>query len=269
MPVIRNHKREELERRILRDLSGVPGSVAGSVFDDDEILALQDHANVVSIMRLNMNDHGPVHMRIAAMNSLKMLDLLVENGVRLNLETESGLSADDSRVAVFLAAMLHDIGMAVERDGHEEHSLLLAKPHIDRILLRYFPDSARRRIAIASMVLEGIAGHMTNRRVSSLEAGLVLVGDGCDMEHGRSRIPGKISPGPQVGDIHRYSASAVEKVVIEKGEIRPIRIRITMSENAGFFQVEQVLFPKIKASPVKPHIELLAGKKGGNLLQYL
>jgi hypothetical protein len=267
MPVIRNHKREELERRILRDLPGIPGSVAKSVFDDDEILAMQDYANVVSIMRLNMNDHGPVHMRIAAMNSLKMLDLLVASGVRLNLETESGLPADDSRVAVFLAAMLHDIGMAVERDGHEEHAL--AKPLIDRILLKHYPDSLRRRIAITSTVLEGIAGHMTNRRVSSLEAGLVLIGDGCDMEHGRSRIPEKISPGPQVGDIHRYSASAVEKVVIEQGESRPIRILITMSENAGFFQVEQVLFPKIKASPVKPHIELFAGKRGGSLLQYL
>jgi len=58
-------------------------------------------------------------------------------------------------------------------------------------------------------------------------------------------------------------------VVIEKCESLPIRIPITMSENAGFFQVEQALFPKIKASPVKPHIELFAGKKGGNLLQYL
>lgn len=264
-----NHKREALERRILRSLSGVPARVAESVFGDEEVLAMQDCANVVSIMRLGMNDHGPVHMRIAAMNSLKMLDLLVEGGVALNLETESGLSADDSRVAVLLASMLHDIGMAVERDGHEEHSLMLAKPVIERVLLRHFPDSVRRRVAITSIVLEGIAGHMTNRRVSSMEAGLVLIGDGCDMEHGRSRIPERVSPGPQIGDIHRYSASAVEKVVIEKGESRPIRIRITMSENAGFFQVEQVLFPKIKASPVKPHIELLAGKKGGNLLQYL
>lgn len=267
--MIRNHKREELERRILRSLSGVPARVAGSVFEDEEILAMQDCANVVSIMRLNMNDHGPVHMRIAAMNALMMLDLLVENGVRLNLETESGLSADDSRIAVFLASMLHDTGMAVERDGHEGHSLLLAKPVIDRVLLEHCADSLRRRIAITATVLEGIAGHMTNRRVSSMEAGLVLIGDGCDMEHGRSRIPGMISPGPQVGDIHRYSASAIEKVVIGKGEARPIRIHITMSENAGFFQVEQVLFPKINASPVKPHIELFAGKRGGKLLQYL
>ncbi len=208
-------------------------------------------------------------MRIAALNALQMLDLLVAGGVRLSLEAESGLSTDDSRAAVFLAAMLHDVGMGVERDGHEEHALILSHPIVDRILGAVIPDSIRRRVAIRATAMEGIAGHMTTRRVSSLEAGLVLIGDGCDMEHGRSRIPGMLAAGPQVGDIHRYSASAVSNVVIGKGDSRPIRIEIMMSENAGFFQVEQVLFPKIKASPVKPHIELFAGKQGGVLLKYL
>jgi len=42
-----------------------------------------------------------------------------------------------------------------------------------------------------------------------------------------------------------------------------------MREAVGFFQVEEVLFPKIKASPVRPYIELLAGVPGRDPLRYL
>ena len=35
-----------------------------------------------------------------------------------------------------------------------------------------------------------------------------------------------------------------------------------MTETVGFFQVEEVLFPKIKASPVKPLVELYAYMDG-------
>lgn len=267
--MIGSHKKEELEQQILEGLSGAAEAAAVITFADQEVRALQEYANVVSMKRLGINDHGPVHMRITALNALLMLNLLKEEGVRMNLEVESGLSPDDSRTAVFLGSMLHDVGMCVERDGHEEYALILAVPLIDRILQAAMPDSLRRRVAVRSTVMEAIAGHMTHRRVSSIEAGLVLVGDGCDMEHGRSRIPRKLSMGPQVGDIHRYSASSVEKVVIDRGTTRPIRIGITMSEHAGFFQVEKVLFPKINASPVKPYIELFAGVRGQEKLQYL
>lgn len=263
------HKRDELEARILDTLSGDALSAAELLFYDKETLALQEHANVVSIRRLGMNDHGPVHMRIAALNSLRMLELLVSAGVGLNLEAEAGLSADDSRIAVFLGAMLHDIGMSVERDCHEEYGLLLSMPIIDRVLGGVIGEETGRFVAVRSAALEGIAGHMAGRRVSSMEAGLVLIGDGCDMEHGRSRITRKLSMGPQIGDIHRYSADAVDRVDIRKGEERPIRIEITLRENAGFFQVEKVLFPKIDISPVKPFIELVAGTRGGALLRYL
>ena len=259
----------ELERDILEILSGDARRVAEIVFDDSEIQALQDYANVVSVKRLGMNDHGPVHVRICALNSLTMLALLESEGIRASLHRESGLDSDDSRMAVFLGAVLHDLGMSIGRDDHEEYSLLLAKPIIDRILAEIEPDSIRRRTAIASTALECIAGHMATRKISSVEAGLVLVGDGCDMEHGRSRAPARLSLAPQVGDIHQYSAAAVEDVEISKGGSKPIRIGITLRENAGFFQVENVLYPKINISPVKGYIELHAGLKGREPLQYL
>jgi len=259
----------ELEREILDILSGDARGAAEIVFADSEIGALQDYANVVSVKRLKMNDHGPVHMRICALNALTMLNLLESQGIRTSLTRESGLDVGASRMAVFLGAVLHDLGMSICRADHEDYSMLLAKPIIDRILAEIEPDSTWRRTAIASTALECIAGHMATRKISSVEAGLVLVGDGCDMEHGRSRAPARLSLAPQVGDIHQYSAAAVEDVKISKGTAKPIHIGITLRENAGFFQVENVLYPKINISPVKEYIELYAGLKGKEPLQYL
>jgi metal-dependent HD superfamily phosphatase/phosphodiesterase len=73
----------------------------------------------------------------------------------------------------------------------------------------------------------------------------------------------------RVGDIHKYSASAIEQVTIDKGEKRPIRISVQMKATVGFFQVEEVLINKINSSPVKPYIELYAGVIGKKMKCYL
>ncbi len=73
----------------------------------------------------------------------------------------------------------------------------------------------------------------------------------------------------KVGDIHKYSASSIEKVRIEKGENRPIKITVDMTASAGFFQVEEVLYRKIESSTVKPYIELYAGVIGRDMKRYL
>ena len=110
---------------------------------------------------------------------------------------------------------------------------------------------------------------MATQTIHSLEAGLVLVGDGCDMEQGRARICTIITDLPKRGDIHKYSSSAIQKVFITKGEKRPIKIVVDMKESVGFFQIEEVLFPKIASSPVKKYIELYAGVKDKEVKKYL
>jgi metal-dependent HD superfamily phosphatase/phosphodiesterase len=95
-------------------------------------------------------------------------------------------------------------------------------------------------------------------KVHSLEAGLILVADGCDMEKGRARIPMLINAEARVGDIHKYSSSAVDRITIGPGTEKPIGIEIEMSQSVGFFQIEEVLFPKLNMSPAKPYIELTA-----------
>jgi metal-dependent HD superfamily phosphatase/phosphodiesterase len=110
---------------------------------------------------------------------------------------------------------------------------------------------------------------MATHKIHSLEAGLVLIGDGSDMEKGRARIPTILSSQTRVGDIHRTSASAIQKVKIFKGQEKPINITVEMNASVGFFQVEEVFFPKINISPVKPYIELYAGVTDREMLRYL
>jgi metal-dependent HD superfamily phosphatase/phosphodiesterase len=255
-------KESALDRRILRNLSGRALHAARLLIDDPEVKLLQDYANAVSITRLGYNDHGPVHMRKVAIHAIEMVDLLCESGVHLNLETEELGTIDDSRVAVLVAAFLHDVGMSVCRDLHEHTGVWVAMQLIDRILHEVYADDLRAKVIVRSMVVEGIVGHMGTHHIHSLEAGLIPVADGCDMEKGRARIPMMISTGAKMGDIHRYSATAIERVDIVRGSTKPICIHVHMTASAGFFQVEEVLLRKISFSPVQPYVELTAELRG-------
>ena len=84
--------------------------------------------------------------------------------------------------------------MSIARDSHEILSIQLAIPFIDRILNAiYSPEELMTKTAIKAITIEGIFGHMATKHIHSLEAGLVLIGDGSDMEKGRARIPAMLS----------------------------------------------------------------------------
>ena len=260
---------QKFEEKIKMRLSGKPLDVIEYIFSDPQIQALHEYANIVSLKRLGFNDHGPVHMRKAALNALLMFDLLVEDGIKLNLEKERVGTAEDSKIAILVAALLHDIGMTVSRDKHEFMSVNLAIPIIDKMLEQFYHSDINKRVILKSLIRECIFGHMATQTIHTLEAGLVLVGDGCDMEQGRSRISTMLFDKPRVGDIHKYSSTGIEKVHISKGDKRSIKIQVDMTESVGFFQVEEVLFPKIAFSPVKRYIELEAGIIGKEIKKYL
>ncbi len=82
---MKSKKEEALDGVLLKLLSGLPLQAAKLLIKDKEIQNLQDYANVVSIKRLNFNDHGPVHMKTVAINAVKMATLLKEAGIKLNL----------------------------------------------------------------------------------------------------------------------------------------------------------------------------------------
>ena len=260
---------KQLDKSILSHLDGKVLQLAEILINDKEIEILQDYANTVSITRLNYNDHGPVHMRKVASNAIKIMNILNDAGIKFNLELENYGTFEDSRIAVFTAAFLHDIGMSIGRDGHERMTVTLTQDKVNEIMKMVYPGDMRMQLVIKSLIFEGMIGHMGTQKIHSLEAGVVLVADGCDMEGGRARIPLIMESGSKVGDIHKYSSAAIKKVYLEKGKDLPLRIQVEMTESAGFFQVEEVLMKKIGMSPVKKYIELYAGIIGQDLKRYL
>jgi metal-dependent HD superfamily phosphatase/phosphodiesterase len=271
---MRSQKEQSIDNKIIErleslNLSGKALAAAKILLADDEIQAAQEYANTVSIVRLNFNDHGPVHMRTVALNAIIMASLLRQAGIKTNLEKEECGDFEDSLIAMMFAAMLHDLGMGIGRQDHELHSTYLAYPMIDRLLAEIYTGKIRNRITVRSMAIEGIAGHMGNRVIHSLEAGIIQVADGCDMTKGRARIPMALNDRPRAGHIHQYSASSIEEVKITAGEEKPIRIDVSMSSDVGLFQVEEVLLAKIAASTAKSFIELYAQVLGEAARRYL
>ncbi len=253
------------------DGDDLPRRIVETLLDDPQVEAIQEYANNVSITRMGLNDHGPVHMKIVCCNALRVLSLLRAAGVETSLEREQAGTFADSVSAVILAAMLHDCGMSISRKGHELYSGIIAYSIIKEVLQRVMPDTADvlRRTVIGSVALEGIIGHMGTNPIHSIEAGIILVADGCDMTKGRARIPLEIPTKPAEGDIHKYSANSIEKVWIRQGQDRPVKIEVQMKSEVGFFQVEEVLIPKLQSSPAKQFIELYAGVEGEEVKRYL
>jgi hypothetical protein len=84
------------------------------------------------------------------------------------------------------------------------------------------------------------------------------VADALDMAKGRSRIPFESG---QV-NIHSVSAAAIEGVGLGPGEVKPVRIHITMSNAAGLFQLDELLKDKLKGSGLEPYVEVFAEIEG-------
>jgi metal-dependent HD superfamily phosphatase/phosphodiesterase len=126
-----------------------------------------------------------------------------------------------------------------------------------------------KMVAVRSLALECVAGHMGTRTINSLEAGVVQVADGCDMTKGRARIPMIVSSRPRQGDIHKLSAAAIKNVRISRGTDNPVRIEIQMTGEVGLFQIEEVFLPKIARSTAKSYIELYALVDNGEPKRYL
>jgi metal-dependent HD superfamily phosphatase/phosphodiesterase len=223
---------------------------------DIELYTLWQVINVNAVQRLGMSDHGPVHVQIVTNIALKLLRLLGERGVRPNLVADHNLSTGDAEVVVVLASLLHDLGMSIHRMDHEQYSLFLARPKIGELLDDLYEVPAR--VIITSEVLHAIISHRAGGRPLTLEAGIVRVADALDMAEGRTRIPFQAG---QV-NIHSVSALAIERIIIEEGKDKPIRILVRMNNAAGIYQVDELLKEKLEGSGLEPYIEVEASTEG-------
>jgi metal-dependent HD superfamily phosphatase/phosphodiesterase len=230
--------------------------VVDRVNADDEIYTLWQVNNVNAVQRLAMNDHGPVHVQIVTNIALKLLRLLVDRSVTPSVVMGHNLTIEDAEVIVVLASLLHDIGMSIQRTDHELFSLFLARPKLKELLEGIY-DLPTLTILI-SEILHAIISHRAGGLPLTLEAGVVRVADALDMAQGRSRIPfqaGKV-------DIHSVSATAIEQVIIEEGELKPIRIVVRMNNSAGIFQLDELLKDKLEGSGLEPYVEVEATVEG-------
>ena len=250
-------------------LSGKAVAAMGLFLHDEELQAAQAYANTVSIVRLGFNDHGPVHMKTVTMNALIMLRLLRQAEIKMSLEKDECGNFEDSLISVICASILHDLGMGIGRQDHELSGIYLALPILNRVLEEVYKGKVQKQMMVRALTLEGISGHMGTRTIHSIEAGVIQVADGCDMTKGRARIPLALGHLTKSGHIHQYSANSIEDVNIDTGQEKPIRIDVFMSNESGFFQVEEVLLKKIAGSTAKPFVELYAQVRQDPPRQYL
>jgi len=230
-------------------------SFLDAVNGDEQVRAWWYMAQVQS-ERLGMSDHSWVHVQIVLNIALRLLRLLVKAGVEPAMVADHGMKDRDAEVVVAGGALLHDIGMSIHRADHEAYSLFLANGVLDRLLA----DSYRQpeRTVVAAEILHAIIGHRRRGEPYTVEAGVVRVADALDMAQGRSRIP--LEAGQE--GIHSISAAAIDQVLIEAGEERPVRIEIDLNNSAGIFQVDDLLATKIRDTPLEGRVEVVARIEG-------
>ena len=226
--------------------------VVEAVREDKELQTLWKCANVMAIDRMGYTDHGPTHIKIVANSALQLLRILVKRGVTPSIVKDYKMKVEDAEVVVVLGSIFHDLGMIVIRKRHEIFGAMLAWKYVQKLLRPIY--SEEERIIIGSEVLHTIVSHEHQRKPLTVEAGIVRIADALDMEQGRARIPfeaGKV-------DIHSVSALSIERVEIQEGKEKPIVIKITMSNSAGVFQIDELLKPRIENSGLQDHIHVVA-----------
>jgi metal-dependent HD superfamily phosphatase/phosphodiesterase len=224
--------------------------------EDAETKADWDMANYIAVAKLKYNDHGEIHAKIVAANALKMLKLLLDNGVPTSVMKEKAGDEDDVHLIVLAGALLHDIGNQVHRENHNVSGVYLALPVLNRLLPKIYKDE-EIMYEIRGHILHCIYSHEFEILDLTEESALVGIADGTDMTKGRGRLAfdkGNVN-------IHTVSALSIEKVEIKQGEDVPVRILIYLNNSAGVFQIQETLGKKIVGGPLEDYCEIIAVAK--------
>lgn len=228
--------------------------VLAFVEEDEEIQAYLSAQNVNPVTRKGYNDHGAKHIEIVRNRALRLYDLLKRGGVDCNGAADQGLDEADEAVIVALAATLHDIGHVVHREDHSYYSIPIAGNILDRMLPEFY-DTADA-VRIKGEVLHAILCHHTEELPLTVEAGIIRVADGLDMERGRSRVP--YEQGRR--GINTLSSQAITNVTVEPGDSVPVLIEIEMTDAVGVYQVDELLREKIDDSGINQYLRIVAVK---------
>lgn len=221
---------------------------------DVEVQTMLEDSNRMAIDRMGFSDHGHTHSLIVTLNGMRLLRELTK-GIQTTITKEETGTTNDSELVVLLGCYLHDIGMVVGRANHDEFSVVMAMPILDRILAKVYPKDKHKQVHIRNHVLHAIYCHDKVAVPMTVEAGVVGIADALDMTKGRARIPFEAGS----VNIHSASAMAIERVQIRKGDTKTVRIEVTMNNASGIFQIQELLEEKIRnAKALVDHIELYA-----------
>ena len=223
-----------------------------SIQQDSLLKGFWKCSNVMAIERLGYSDHGRTHVKIVANLALKLLRLLVKNGVEPSIVKDYKMNAEDSEVIVVLGSIFHDLGMIVQRNDHEKYGVLVALKFLDKYLNGIY--SLGEQAIVISEVLHCVVSHEQPNNPLTVEAAIVGIADALDMASGRARIPFEAG---KVG-IHSVSALSIQNVEIIEGGDKPITVKVTMSDSAGIFQIDQLLKPRIENSGLHDLIHVIA-----------
>ncbi len=212
-------------------------------------------SNMNAIDRMGINDHGPIHVTIAANIALKLLRNLTEAGFIPNVVKDHKMTNEDAEVIVVLAALMHDLGHVMHRKSHPRFSSSIALTILPEFLEGVYDE--KEATIIISDILHAITAHDSEFTAFTLEAGCVRLADGLDLKEGRARIP------YQEGcvNIHSVSAMAIDDVEIKSGK-KPIEIKIKMGNSAGIFQVDSLLRGKLNGSGLEDYVSITAVIEG-------
>lgn len=225
--------------------------VLSRINNNREIKTLWRIMNVNAIERLGYTDHGPTHFNVVANYALQISRILNKDGVKMSIVKDFGLTYDHAEVVIFLASIMHDLGMSIHRVNHEQFSLFIARDFLKE-LLDFMP--IEEKTVVISETLHAIISHSHGSagKTSTIEGGIVRIADALDMSKGRSRIPykmGKI-------DIHSVSANAIESVTVSEGTEKPVEVKIVMTTEAGVFQVDDFIEEKLDTSGLSKYIHV-------------
>lgn len=225
--------------------------VVNLINENREIKTLWRIINVNATDRLGYSDHGPMHFQIVANYSLRILKLLDKKGVEMSIVKDFGLTRNHAEVVVFLASILHDLGMSIHRSGHEQFSLFLANPFLKEIL-SFLP--IEEKMVVVSETLHSIISHSHGSagKTSTIEGGIVRVADALDMTKGRARISKLLV------DIENVSNNAIESVYVNEGTEKHIDVKVTMTNPAGLFQIDDFVEEKLEPSGLYKYIDVKA-----------
>ncbi|HZY94869.1 MAG TPA: HD domain-containing protein [Candidatus Bathyarchaeia archaeon] len=227
-------------------------TVLERVNSNEYLQSLWDAINVNAVRRLGLSDHGRVHFAIVANIALKILRNLIEADVKPDIVTDHKMTNDDAEVVVFLGAVLHDLGMVAHRENHHIFSVSLASQIMPDLLKGVYGD--KERAIITAETLHTIYAHESEIPQFTLEAGVVRVADALDMKEGRARIPFTVGK----KDIHALSAMSIRDIKIRKSKEKPVVVEISMYNESGIFQVDQLLKKKIAGTKIEKFIEVIA-----------